>query len=109
MSYPDISSVNATNDLTQLFVYANTITNGLFMPVTLLAFFIIVMIGTYFGQIRVSGRARLEVSFAAAAFVTFGMVVIASGVDGLVNMFYIIISLAVAILGALWLMFSSDN
>jgi len=40
--YPDLSTVNgSTSDLSVIFVYANTVTDGYFMPFVAWAFFII--------------------------------------------------------------------
>lgn len=106
--YPDISTVNATNDLTQLLVYANTITNQLFMPLVLWAFFVIALIGSYYGQLRMSGRARIEVSFATSAFVTLLFAIIMETVPGLLPAVHFWAALAITILAVIWLYFSQE-
>lgn len=106
--FAEISSVNATNDVTELLVYMNTVTDGYFMPMVLLAFFIILCLGSFFMQMRFTGRGRFELSFTVAAFATFGFAVIMSTKNGLINPSYLIISLVAAVLGVAWLYLSSD-
>lgn len=108
MTYPDISTVNATNDLSNLLVYANEVTNGLFAPGVLLAFFIIILIAGFFAQMRFKGSTRFDFSFTAAGFATFGFAVIMSLKTGLLNPIYLFISLAVAILGVVWIYLASE-
>lgn len=108
MTYPDISTVNATNDLSQLLIYANTITNGIFMPGVLFGFFTIVMLGSYFAQIRFSGRGRLDVSFTVAGFTSFGLSIIMMLSPGVIGTQYAVITLIISIIGAMWLFFGND-
>lgn len=106
--YPDLSTVNATNDVTQILVYANTITNGWMSRAILGGFFLIVLLGSFFAQMRFSGRGRIEISFAMAGVVTFGLAVIMSLEDGLLDPTWLLFSLGVAVLGALWLFWPSE-
>lgn len=108
MVYPGLDTVNATNDATAILVYANDLSGGTLMPMTLLAFFLIVAIGSFFAQMRFSGRGRFELSFTVAGFATFGFAVLMSTRNGLLNPAYLLISLAVAILGVAWLYFSQE-
>lgn len=103
MTYADLSTVNATTDLSNLLLYVNNLTNGYAMPSVLVAFFLIIFLGGSFYQIRFRGDARWDFSFAVAGFITFGMAMIMSQKNGLLNPLYLLVSLAVAILGAVWL------
>ena len=109
MTYQTLADVNATTDVSNLLVYANDLTGGILMPLILLSFFIIICIGSFFMQMRFSGRGRFEMSFAVAGFATFGLGVLMSSKNGLLNPTYLIISLGAAILGVAWLYFSSDS
>lgn len=107
--YPDISTINATDDLSNIIIYANDLTGGVLSPLILLSFFIIIFLGSFFAQFRFSGRGRPEISFAVAGFATFGMAVLMSMKNGLLDWIYLLITLAVAVLGAAWLYFSSND
>lgn len=106
--FPTFASVNATTDLTQLFVYWNTVTNGKAMPMVLFSFFAILFIGSYFAQLRFQGYAKVQLSFVAAAFATVGMAVIMSLQNGLLNTSWLIVSIVIAVIGFAWLVFSAD-
>ena len=109
MTYPTLETVNATTDLANILVYANTITNGYFMPMVLFAFFIIVMIGSFVAQFRFSGRPNFQKSFAVSSFSTFGVAMLMSSKNGLLEPTILIITLVLTILSAMWLFFSSEN
>lgn len=108
-AYPDLSTVNATTDVSNLLLYVNDLTNGLAMPVTLVAFFFLVLLGGAFAQMRFRGSIRIDFAFAAAGFSTFGLAVILSLKTGLLNPLYLFVSLGIAILGAVWLYFSQEQ
>lgn len=108
MTYAGLDTVNATTDLSNLLLYVNDLTNGYAMPSVLFAFFFIVFLGGAFYQIRFRGSARFDFAFAVAGFGTFGLAMIMSSKNGLLNPLYLLITIAVAILGAIWLYFSQD-
>lgn len=108
MTYPGIETVNATGDLTNLLLYMNTVTYGSFMPSVLIAFFAIILFSSAYASLRFNGTARFSIGFAVAGFATFGMAVIMSSKDGLLNPMYIPISLAIAILGVMWIYFDKE-
>ena len=105
--YPGLDTINATNDTTQILIYANTITNGWLGPLILIAFFIIAFIGSYFVQMRF-GRAKFSHSFAAAAFISFGLAILMSSVNGLLGSSWVIITIAFVAISLLFLFFSTD-
>ena len=107
--YPDISQVNATNDLTQLLVYCNTVTGGQFGPWVAWSFFIIALLGSYFAQMRLTGRPKLDVTFASAGFVTVGFSLLMSIEAGLLSTAHVIIFLLISILGAMHVLFSEPE
>lgn len=108
MSYPLLNTVNATNDVSTILVYANNLTGGAMMPMFLFLFFWIVCLGSYFAQKRFDVYASFPISFATAGFTTFGLAAIMSMKNGLLNPMYLIISIAVTVIGVLWLYMSTD-
>lgn len=106
--YPDLSTVNATTDVSNILVYVNDITYGYAMPMVLLGFFIITMLGGFFAQLRFRGTGRIDFAFTVAGFTTFGLAVIMSSKNGLLNPVYLFISLGVSILGVIWLYLASE-
>lgn len=108
MTYPDLSTVNATSDLSVLLVYANDVTQGYFGPLVLGAFFLIVLIGSLMAQYKFSGRIIPATSFAAASFAAAGFAIIMASVNGLINPIFVILTIVMSLVGVIWLVFSSD-
>jgi hypothetical protein len=81
----------------------------MFMPFVLIAFFIIVVLGSYFSQIRFTGRGRLDFSFTAGGFVTAIFATIMSMKDGLLAPMYLIGSWIIAIIGVAYMFMSSQD
>jgi len=108
MTFAELSSVNASNDVGALLVYANDLTGGILMPMILAAFFLIALIGSYLAQLRF-GRDSLPISFASASFVTFGMCTMMTFETGLINPIYLFITIGLSIIGVIWLYMSSES
>lgn len=109
MTYPGLDTVNATDDVSALFVYVNEVTGGIAIPTVLFAFFIVLFLGGGFAQMRFRGSARWDFAFTVAGFATFGLAVLMSTRTGLLNPTYLIISLGIAILGVIWIYNTSES
>jgi len=109
MTYTEYSSVNASEGLQVLFVYANDVTNGLFINLFLFALFLITMMGSFFASKRTTGQGNLAVSFAVAGFFVAGASIILSLIPNMVNIFTVIISIVVAVIGVLWLYLADSS
>lgn len=109
MTYKTLADVNATQDLTELVIYVNDITGGYAMPLVLFGFFVVALLGSVFAQMRFKGTIRPDFSFASAAFVTFGLAVIMSLKNGLLNPVWLFLSIGLAVLGAVWLYLGREN
>lgn len=107
--FPEMNGTLIGDDLAQIFVYTNSITDGLASPLILLSFFLIVTIGSMLFQWRFSARIKPEASFAAGSFATLGMAVIMSSVNGLLDPIYLIMSAFIMILSIIWLIFSPTD
>lgn len=103
MVYETLDNRNMSDGMTVLLVYANDLTGGLLVSLILFAFFLVVMLGSYYSQQRVSGTANFPGSFAVAGYVTTVLAVLMSLVDGFVPSYTIIICVVVSVLGTLWL------
>ncbi len=108
MAYPLLDTVNATTDPTELLIYVNDLTFGLAMPLMLLSFFTIILLGGMFMQIR-RGTVRPEVLLASSGFATFGLAMMMSLREGLLNPIYVFLSLGISILGVVWMFLSSAD
>jgi len=95
------------DDLGQIFVYANSVTNGWAVLFILIAFYLIILIGGMFSQLQISGRIRPEVHFMTASFITLGLAVIMSTVNGLLAPIYLLALVGINILCLIWLMLTS--
>lgn len=109
MSYPGLETINGVNDTSQYLVYANQVTGGIFTPLVLFAFFVVICLGSFFSWQRTTGRGDFVVSFAVAGYVTFGLAIILSLADGLINISTIVTVLVIAIVGTIWLYLSKRN
>lgn len=109
MPYPTLDSVNVTSDITQLLIYVNDITGGLFMNLFLFSFFLISALGSFFIQDRTVGKADISVSFAVASYLTTGLAFILMLRDGLIAVPVVGICIAISALSTLWLFFSSGK
>lgn len=108
LTYATLNTKNVTNDYSEILVYVNEITNGLFIPLVLLAFFTIICFGSYFSMQRISGRGFFIGSFAVASYMTFGLSVLLALKDGLITTFVIVVILAVSVIATALLMLSKD-
>lgn len=109
MTYESIANRNISEGLHVMFVYANDVTGGLFFRLFLFVVFMIVCMGTYFGQKRLSGQARFSVSFAGAGLFTSLIAILAvSTIPGLNDVLAVVICIAVATIGLLFLMIDED-
>lgn len=107
--YPTINGTAAGLDLSYFFVYANSVTNGLFILLFVISFFVIVLVASLFGQLRITGRVKPETSFLAASFATIGLEVLLMQKNGLLSPMYFIISLAIFIISLIWVFLSSND
>lgn len=107
--YPGLETVNATQDVTQLLVYCNTVTSGWFGPLVAWAFFFVVLLGSFFAQMRTTGRPKLDVCFAAAGFTSVGFSTIMAVVFGLLNPFHVVVFILISILAVAYIFFAQPD
>ncbi|GAG75545.1 unnamed protein product, partial [marine sediment metagenome] len=72
MPYTEIAdwSGNTSEGVQTLFAYVADVV-PLFIPFLLISLFMIILLGSFFSQRRLSGRAHFAGSFAVAGYVTF--------------------------------------
>jgi hypothetical protein len=109
MTYQTLSSVNATTDVSELLVYVNNLTDGWAMTMMLFFFFLICLIGGHYLQLRIGRDAKISSSFAVAAFLSFGMSVLLSTREGLINWYIVLLMLVISIIGIFWAVSASDE
>lgn len=106
--YEEINGTLLGNNLAYFFVYNNSITHGLFGLFMVIGFFLIVLIGSLFAQLRMTGRIRPEVSFLAGSFLTLGFATILEQYSGILNSIYFFILVGLTILSFIWVATSSE-
>ncbi len=108
-AYQTFAEFNRTG-IDGMFVYVATVSN-IFTPFLLSAFFLIALLGSYFSARRMSAGAGgdFPASFAVAGFLTFLVALVMTRIDGLINNYILIITLIVAILGILFVVFSRQD
>jgi hypothetical protein len=107
MAFPELSSVNSTNDVTQLLVYCNTVTDGYFGPLMLYSFWIVVMGASYFSQIRMTGKTKISICFISASLVSMPVALLMWLEAGLLSYVHIAIMGALIVLGGVWVWIAS--
>ena len=95
----ELSTVNLTDDITGIFLYTNTVTDGLFTPMMVFAFFMVIMLGSFFSMKRIEGKGDLLASFTVAAFLSTGLSVIMLMRAGLINPAVPLLTIALTIAG----------
>ncbi len=105
MAYPAPNTINHTEGLNAIFVYANEVTNGIFSMMLLVTLFIIVAFGTYFSAKRTTGQGDFVASFAVAGYFTVGAAFIMLLIEGLMTVPTVLLALVVSIVGTIWLWF----
>ena len=95
--YAYMNSTLAGQNLAYLLVYANQVTNNMFGMLFVIAFFLIVFIGSLFMQLRFRATIKPETSFAAACFATLGLATVLQMYSGILspNIFFILIGLTI--------------
>lgn len=107
--YEYINGTLAGDNLAYFFVYANQVTHQLFGLFSVIFFFLVVLIGSMFAQLRTTGRLRPETSFFAASFVTSVFCFILMQYDGILKVEYMFVSIVLTIVGAIWVSLSSGE
>lgn len=107
MTYQTYAEFNQSG-LTALFLYAASI-SPIFVSLMLFTLFIIVLMGTYFAQLRTQGYASLISSFIAAAFFQFIIAIMMTLTPGLINLTTLAVSFTVLVVAVIILFFSSKN
>lgn len=109
MVYELITNRNMTAGLHTTIIYINDITNGLFINLLLLTFYLIVTLGVYFSQKNSTGFGDFPMASAVGGFSTAIItIILLVGIDGLVNSITSTVVFLVATLCVLWFLFSKD-
>ena len=107
--YKTLDAVNTSSGIQTMFVYVNDVTGGLFTRMLLLAFFLILGIASYLFQKRTTGSGDLPASFAIAGFVTSGLAIMMSFIDGMIHIFDIVVTFTVTISFVLWMFMTNSK
>lgn len=114
MSYELITNRDLSAGLDVPLCYVNDITGGIFIPLVLMAIWVIFAIGGYFMQKRSVGTGDFPMSCAVAGFVTsvfafiLRLVKNTAGQPCLVDGFSLSVVIIVAGISVLWFLFSRD-
>jgi len=111
MAYPPYEYMNGTliqSDLSQIFLYINSVTAGMFTPMMVIFFFCVTLITSLIMQQRMTGNMRFETSFLAASFVSTGLSVIML-MNGLLDWWIPGLCAGMFILSVLWVTNSAPS
>lgn len=104
MAYTTYAEWNQTG-LDQLFVYVSNVF-PIFIPMMLFSVFMITLLASYFSSKRLSADGDFAASFASAGFLTFIVALVMTLIPGLIQTYFVVIALVIAIVGVLFLYFS---
>lgn len=100
--YEYINGTKVSGNILEIFVYANSVTNGFAIPMIVASFFLLVLISSMMMQLRFSSRVRPDVAFLASSFATLGFATIMEQQTGLLNPLYFFIIIGLTIISLLW-------
>ena len=106
--YPALNGTLMGSDITYLFIYLNSITDGLFVPVSVFSFWFIIFVGSMIMQQRFTARIRPEVSLAASFFAVFGYATILMTRNGLLDTIWYLLIIALMVISLIWVVTASD-
>lgn len=107
MTYTTFTDANVT-DLAGIFTYAAD-TVPIFPAIILFSLFCVTTIGSFFAMRRDLGTADVAQSFAVGSFVTAVVAIMMSLIGGLISTEVLVLTIALAIGGFIWLALSSNN
>lgn len=107
MTYPELTDKNLSEGMQGLLTYGGEVVPS-FIPLTLFAFFVIILLATYFSQRRFDGRGDFPASFTVAGFATAVLCTVFSLYDGLVDIMVLSATYGIAVVGVLWLLSTRD-
>ena len=108
MTYELITTRNMTEGFHVLFQYSNDTTGGLFIRLFLLTFYIVIALGMYFNQKRLTGYddGAFPKGMAVAGFSTIVLTTLLRMIPNLVDVFTYAVVLIVGTISVLWFFFS---
>ncbi len=107
--YALLNSTRVKENLAEIIIYANCVTNHWFALFLVISFFLAVFIGSLLMQFRFGGKfIRVETSFLASSFATLGFAIILETYSGILNPSYFVIILGMIILGIIANITSDD-
>ena len=115
ISYQTIAEYGGMDQgLHVLFLYVNSVSNGVFMPMLLFSLYLIVLLGMYFAQKNMAGHGDFPQSMAVAGFlvtVVAGLLrlVTSSGGDVLISLPTLAVCMMMMIIGFAVLFLSKDT
>ena len=107
--YPEINGTLVGDNLMELFVYANSVTNSYFVLFIVVSFFLVILLSSVLFQIRFTSRVKFETSLLASSFATLGFAVIIEQYSGLLNKNYFFAIIGILILSFMWVAFGSKD
>ena len=102
MPYIEYSDYNQSEGVVSLFTYSAEIV-PVFVPLLLFAVFMIAVLGSFFMQKSLTGRGNFSGSFAVGSWLTAIISLVFSLIPNFIRTGTIVVCIALAILGTIWL------
>jgi len=104
--YPELNSTLVGSNVMETFIYANSVTGGWFAPITTLAFFLVVFLGSVFAQQRYTTQIKIEASLLVSCFATLGWATVLEMTSGILSPVYFFVIIGLTILSFIWVALS---
>lgn len=109
-AFQTISDYNTTKGPHVVLLQApNDMSSGIFVPLLLFSLFMITSMGTYFSSKRLFGKGDFVASFCVAGFLTAIVAIIMTAMPNVINTYTVVVAIAVAIIGFVWLIISRNE
>jgi len=108
MVYETLDSINTSEGLHTLYVYANSVV-PILTPMILFGIFLITLMASYFSSIRLRGDANFSASFAVAGFFIAIVGTFMSFIPAMINLTTLIICYGITLIGFFWFIIDKNK
>ncbi len=109
MAYESIYNRNLSEGLHVPFCYVNDVTGGLFMNLLIFVTYIVLLMGIYFTQKKLTGKGDAPVAAAASGYAMAGFAIFLGMIPCLLDGWVVVQVIVMAAVGTLWLIFDKKS
>ena len=106
---PTLDQYNSSKGLHILLQAADDASGGFFINGMLTALFLIVMMGTYFAQKRLTNKGDFPASFAVAGIFTAIVAVVMTLIPDMISTWTVVATIVIAVIGFIFVSITREN